>query len=138
MIRFQKKYFFFLKKTKEKKKWIERCVLLKKYKIKNICFIFCNEKTIKKINNKHLLHNYFTDVITFSYTNFEKKELEGEIIISIPTVKKNSIIHKNSFGEELDLVMIHGVIHLMGINDQNEKEKKKMRKFEKFFLNLRN
>ena len=98
----------------------------------SISFIFCSDNYLQKINTEFLNHKDLTDVITFNYTH--KKELAGDIFISIERVKDNAKTYKVSFREELARVMIHGVLHLIGYNDKKEKEKKLMRNLENEFL----
>ncbi len=98
----------------------------------SISFIFCSDNYLQKINAEFLNHEELTDVITFNYT--KKKDLSGDIFISIERVKDNAKNYKVNFKEELARVMIHGVLHLIGYNDKTEKEKKLMRALENEFL----
>ena len=99
-----------------------------------ICFIFVSDLEILNINRKYLHHFYPTDVITFDYTvnNF----IAGDIFISLDTVERNARIYNVSFSNELNRVMIHGILHLIGYKDKFESEKKIMRKKENFYLRL--
>jgi probable rRNA maturation factor len=90
-----------------------------------INFIITNDRELKKININFLNHNYFTDVITFNYN--EGDVINGEIYMSRDTIKKNSKRFKSDYDEEIRRVMIHGVLHLIGFNDENESEKSIMR-----------
>lgn len=90
-------------------------------KVGDINIIFCSDSYILDVNSKYLKHNYYTDVITFDYC--EGKYLNGDIIISIDTVKANSVLYKSTFDNELHRVIIHGVLHLMGYKDKSKKEK---------------
>jgi rRNA maturation RNase YbeY len=101
----------------------------------DINIIFCSDSYILDINNKYLKHNYYTDVITFDYC--EGKYLNGDIIISIDTVKANAVLYKTAFDNELHRVIIHGVLHLMGYKDKNTKEKAIMREAEEQALRIR-
>ena len=116
------------------KDWIQKT--LKHFGNKNaeIDIIFCDDNFLKKINFEHLKHNYFTDVITFDYSN--KQLIKGDIFISVDRVKDNAKNYKVSFNDELFRVIIHGVLHLCGFNDKTVKEKEEMRKQENFFLAL--
>ena len=86
------------------------------------------------MNRKFLNHNYFTDVITFDYT--EKRVTSGDVFISIDQVKSNAEKYGVDVDEELRRVMIHGVLHLVGFKDETEEEKKIMRKKENEALHL--
>ncbi|PKO97451.1 MAG: rRNA maturation RNase YbeY [Bacteroidetes bacterium HGW-Bacteroidetes-7] len=97
-------------------------------KVGDINIIFCSDSYILDINNKYLKHNYYTDVITFDYC--EGKFLNGDIIISIDTVRVNANLYKSTFDNELHRVIIHAVLHLMGYKDKTKKEKEIMRDAE--------
>lgn len=99
-----------------------------RFAVGDINIIFCSDRYILDVNNKYLKHNYFTDVITFDYC--EGRYLNGDIIISIDTVKANAILYKSTFDNELYRVIIHGVLHLMGYKDKSKKEKVIMREAE--------
>ena len=95
------------------KDWIKKT--LKHFGNKNaeIDVIFCNDNYLKKINFEYLKHNYFTDVITFDYSN--KQLIKGDIFISIDRVKDNAKNYEIAFNDELFRVIIHGVLHLCGL-----------------------
>lgn len=88
---------------------------------------------IKRINNKFLNHNYYTDVITFTYQNCSSN-LEGEIFISLSVVKRNSIIYSDSYKREFIRVLLHGCLHLAGYNDSSRLQKELIRKKENFYM----
>jgi rRNA maturation RNase YbeY len=100
----------------------------------NINIIFCTNEYLRKINKTYLKHNYYTDVITFSYDS--GKKISGDIFISLQQVKDNANIYSVSFETELLRVIIHGILHLIGFDDKNVKEEKIMRKNEDFALKL--
>ncbi len=99
-----------------------------------ISFIFCSDKYLLEINKEYLQHDYYTDVITFDYS--ENNIISGDIFISIDRVKENADTYKVSFENELYRVMLHGVLHLVGYNDKTKEEQKIMRQKEDEYLNL--
>ena len=86
-----------------------------------------------KKNIKYLDHETLTDIITFNYC--EGKVISSDIMISIERVMENSSIFENSFSEELNRVMIHGILHLIGYNDKTDSEKEIIRKKEDYYVN---
>ena len=126
------------------KSWIKRCIDNENFYIGCINFIFCSDKYLNKINKTYLKKTYLTDVITFQ-TNLpkigqvnNKKNIFGDVFISIERVKENKKIYKTIFAKELQRVMIHGVLHLVGYNDKTDYEKKIMTKKENQYINLLN
>lgn len=104
-------------------------------KINEILVNFVENKAIKKINKDFLKHNYYTDIITFPY-NDKRKQIEGELFISLDTVQKNSKVYGSGYKLELERVIIHGCLHLAGYNDRTKKEKELIRKKENFYLSI--
>ncbi len=120
-----KKFSF---KQYKKAKWIKECIYKYSKRVGDISFIFCSDNYLLEINKKYLNHNYFTDIITFD--NCVNDFVSGDIYISIDTVKSNSTEFKTAFFEELNRVMIHGVLHLIGFNDSTDDEQIEMTKHE--------
>jgi len=114
-------------------KWIKNALKHFKYKNAELDVIFCDDNYLKKINVKYLNHDFFTDVISFDYS--ENKIIKGDVFVSVDRVKENASRFGVSFNDELFRVIIHGVLHLCGFNDKTMEEKKEMRKQENFFLN---
>ncbi|MCZ4407718.1 rRNA maturation RNase YbeY [Cryomorphaceae bacterium 1068] len=115
--------------------WIRLSCSKENVQIEQLDFIFCTDDDLLEINNKHLNHNYLTDVITFPYS--EGELIAGDIFISIDRVKDNSSdLNTDSF-DELCRVMIHGVLHLCGYHDKTEQEQAIMRNKEDYYLSLR-
>jgi len=114
------------------KKWLRKILREEQKKEGDINIIFSDNHTILKLNKTYLSRNYFTDVIAFPYA--EGKTVDGDIYISIDTVKENAKLYKCTFMDELHRVMIHGLLHLIGYGDKTAKEKKEMREKESFYL----
>jgi len=95
-------------------------------------YIFVTDQVLLDINKEFMKHNYFTDIITFNYNN--NKTVNGEIYISIETVYRNSKKYGVSFKNELLRVMVHGVLHLIGYDDKDETERKRMRGEEDIWI----
>lgn len=95
---------------------------------------FVDNRAIKKLNKKHLKHDYFTDIITFPYNDKSTKNIEGEIFISLNTVKENGKFYGSGYKLELSRVIIHGSLHLTGYSDKTKKEKELIRNKENFYL----
>ena len=119
---------FRLRKTKEIKNWIVQVIRSEGKEPGDLSFIFVADNYIKKINREFLNHDYYTDVIAFDYG--EGNIINGEIYLGIETIKRNTKIFNSNLKDEILRVMIHGVLHLMGYNDKNENEVKKMRRKE--------
>jgi probable rRNA maturation factor len=103
-----------------------------KCSIDTINILFCDDKTILEYNKKYLKHNYETDIITFRYN--EEEFVESDIIISLESVRKNSVTFKSTYLNELFRVVIHGLLHLSGMEDLTKSQKISMRKKENFYL----
>ena len=125
---------FELKNKLQHKKWIKLWIESQSAVCGDLSFVFTSNKHIKLINKQYLNHNYFTDVITFDYT--ERNLISGDILISIDEVRNNAQRYETDELVELRRVMIHGVMHLLGYNDGTDEEKAIMRKMENEALHL--
>jgi probable rRNA maturation factor len=119
---------FRIKRSKQIKNLIERVIRKRKKIPGDLNFIITGDIKIRELNFKYLKHDYFTDVIAFNYS--EGKIIKGEVYISIDTVKRNSIDYKVSLNQEILKVLIHGTLHLCGLNDKTKDEKILMSKIE--------
>ena len=99
-----------------------------------ISVIFCSDPYLLKINKQHLNHDYYTDIITFSYV--EDNVVSGDLFISIDRVSENAVQEGVSKSNEIARVVIHGLLHLCGYNDKEEKEIKVMRVKEHEYLSM--
>ena len=84
--------------------------------------MFCSDNYLIEINNKYLQHDYFTDIITFDHSE-NKKNIEGDLYISVDRTKENAKKYKVDENTELIRVIIHGLLHLIGYKDKNKKRK---------------
>lgn len=100
-----------------------------------ISFIFCSDDFLLKINQQHLQHDYYTDIITFDYC--EGKLTSGDLFISVDRVKENADDLNIRFEDELHRVMVHGVLHLLGYKDKTTKHKAEMTTKENHYLGIR-
>ncbi len=96
------------------------------YTIAGLNYIFCNDTYLHQINVEYLNHDTLTDIITFDNSE-ERQMIEGDIFISIDRVRENAAIFNVSFETELNRVMAHGLLHLLGYGDKTETEKQEMR-----------
>lgn len=117
------------------KLWITEIAKEKKFRIQTLNYIFCTDDYLLEINKNYLNHDTYTDIITFDQSEFEG-EIEGDIYISIDRVKENSKILETKYEEELLRVLIHGLLHLCGYKDKNQREKETMRREEEKAMNL--
>ena len=125
---------FLIKAPQTLKIWITKSVLKEGAAIGDINIIFCDDAFLLIKNKKYLNHSSLTDILTFDFST--EKSLSGDIFISTERVKENATKYNVPFNNELNRVIIHGVLHLLGYKDKTEKEKKIMRKKEDFYLSL--
>lgn len=133
---FSQKPRFKLQNPKKTSSWIKKTIENEGSSLISLNYIFCTDDYLREINIQFLKHKTFTDIITFNY-NPSETEIEGEIYISIDRVRENAETYKTDFSTELNRVMIHGVLHLLGYNDKSRAEKKAMREKEDSYLSLR-
>ena len=112
--------------------WLTKIIIDEKKILGNIVYVFCDDNYLLDKNIKYLKHNTLTDVLSFEYSKGDV--ISGDILISVDTVNKNANIFGVNFLNELQRVMAHGLLHLLGYNDKTEREKKEMREKEDFYL----
>ena len=105
-------------------RWLKLVAGSEMKRLGNINIIFCSDNYILDVNMKYLQHDYFTDIITFDYC--EDDVLSGDLFISIDSVKENSTLYGVSFEDELNRVIVHGLLHLIGFDDVTEELHKEM------------
>ena len=127
---------FTLDRPRKRSSWIKSIIKKEGHRVKEINYIFCSDSFLLNLNQGFLNHNTLTDIITFDNSE-NGNTLEGEIYISIERVKENALKFKSEFNDELDRVIIHGVLHLMGYADKKPSDKALMRKKEEACLSLR-
>ncbi len=115
-------------KKRQISKWIKEVISLYGRKVGEIGYMFVGDEKILQINQNYLGHDYYTDIITFDYN--EGNKVNGDIVISIDTVRSNSEELGKDFLEELHRVIIHGILHLCGLKDKRKVDAKNMRKAE--------
>ena len=123
-------------KRRETTAWIKAVAASYGKKVGDIAYIFCDDEKILEVNREYLQHDYYTDIITFDYT--EGDTISGDLFISLDTVKSNSEEQGTAYEEELHRVIIHGVLHLCGINDKGPGEREQMEAAENKALALLN
>ncbi|WP_321286616.1 rRNA maturation RNase YbeY [uncultured Sunxiuqinia sp.] len=112
--------------------WIRNTILNEGKQSGEISFIFCSDDYLLDINRQYLDHDYYTDIITFDYV--EGNLISGDIFISIDRVKENADVFKVSFENELNRIIIHGVLHLLGYKDKDSTQKEVMTGKEDYYL----
>ncbi|VTY12522.1 Endoribonuclease YbeY [uncultured Prevotella sp.] len=122
-------------KKRETTRWIKKVAATYGRKVGEIGYMFVNDEKILEVNNEYLGHDYYTDVITFDYC--EGDILNGDIVISLDTVRTNAEKFGKTYEEELYRVIIHGILHLCGINDKGPGEREIMEENENRALALR-
>ncbi len=136
MIRyFSEDISFELKNRSLNNRWLKFVASSEVGRLGDVNIIFCSDRYLLDVNIKYLGHDYFTDIITFDYC--EKDVLSGDLFISVDSVRENATFYGASFNDELNRVMVHGLLHLIGYDDHTEEEQKVMRAKEDYYLSLR-
>ena len=122
--------------------WIKQVAASYGKKVGSIAYIFCYDEKILEVNRQYLQHDYYTDIITFDYCEDEevmghKNTISGDLFISLDTVRTNAEQQATTYEEELHRVIIHGILHLVGINDKGPGEREIMEAAENNALAIR-
>jgi probable rRNA maturation factor len=113
-------------------RWIKDTAATYDKKVGEIAYIFCSDERILEVNNQYLKHDYYTDIITFDYS--EGSVISGDIFISVDTVRSNSEKFEVSFEDELQRILIHGILHLCGQADNTPELRAEMTRKENLAL----
>jgi len=119
---------FILKEKSKFRKWIISEIIRINHKPGYLNLIFCSDDYLLDINRKYLNHDYYTDIITFNYN--DDKRISGDLFISIDRIKENASNFNTNFHHELQRVVIHGILHLLGHSDNSNLLKKKIHEIE--------
>ena len=122
-------------KKRETSEWIKAVAASYGKRVGEIAYIFCSDEKILEVNRQYLEHDYYTDIITFDYT--EGNRISGDLFISLDTVRTNAEQFDQPYERELYRVIIHGVLHLCGINDKGPGERAIMEAAENHALAMR-
>ena len=126
---------FTLNEKLSRKRWLKKIATNEGFKIKELNYIFCSDEYLYQMNKNYLRHETYTDIITFD--NSEKKgDIEGDIFISIDRVRENAKTHTQELETEMNRVLAHGLLHLMGYKDKTQEEAALMQLKEEEALGL--
>jgi len=126
---------FNFKEKRLNSRWLKFVAESESKRLGDIAIIFCSDNYILDVNIKYLQHDYFTDIITFDYC--EGKMLSGDLFISIDSVRENAAFYKTEFAQELNRVIVHGLLHLIGYDDHTPEDVAVMRAKENYYLSQR-
>lgn len=114
--------------------WVKQVAQNHGKRVGEVSYIFCDDEKILEVNRQYLQHDYYTDIITFDYTEGDK--ISGDLFISLDTVRTNAEQFEQPYDRELHRVIIHGILHLCGINDKGPGEREVMEQHENQALSL--
>ena len=115
--------------------WIKRVAESYGKRVGEVGYLFCDDEKILEVNKEYLQHDYYTDIITFDYC--EDDVLNGDIVISLDTVRSNAEQLGKDYDDELHRVLIHGILHLCGLNDKGPGEREQMEAAENQALSIK-
>lgn len=125
-----------LKRKRDIKNWIKETILVEGKTLGTLNYVFCSDEYLHKMNVEYLNHDTLTDIITFDQSDIENK-IEGDIFISVDRVRENANKFNSQYIDELNRVMIHGALHLIGYKDKKKAEQELMRNKEDYYLSTR-
>ena len=125
---------FALESEKEMVSWLVKLVEVHNRKVGELNYIFCSDDYLLKMNQEHLSHDYFTDIITFDYC--EKDVISGDLFISIERTNENAKTFGKTQMNELNRVIAHGLLHLLGFKDKSAEDIAEMRNMEAAALDM--
>ena len=131
---FSEEINFRLRQKRKLSVWLQRVIQQEGYTLDHLNFIFCADHYLHAKNITYLSHDTLTDVITFNYST-DAKTILGDVYISIERVSENAKAYNRKMVEELYMVMVHGLLHLLAYNDQKPEDQLIMREKENFYLN---
>ncbi len=114
------------------KSWIKAAIEEENHRLADVNFIFCSDAYLLDVNKQYLDHDYYTDIITFDYV--ENGKVSGDIFVSCDRVVENAKTFGVDFKTELNRMLIHGILHLLGYKDKEPKEKELMTQKEDYYL----
>ena len=126
---------FAFKEKRLTNRWLKLVAESEIRRLGDISIIFCSDNYILDVNMKNLQHDYFTDIITFDYC--EGDRISGDLFISVDSVRENALFYGTEFENELNRVIVHGVLHLIGYDDHTKEDIAQMRAKENYYLSLR-
>lgn len=132
---FTEKISFRLSQPRKTSGWLQQVALQNGFTIESLTYVFCSDAFLGKMNEDFLGHRTLTDIISFDLSESESR-VTGEIYISIPRVKENARKFNQPFELELRRVLVHGLLHFMGLKDKSLAEKAQMRSKEEASLSL--
>ena len=126
---------FFLSNESQIADWLTKVCQKEGSTLGEVSIIFCSDEYLLEVNKKHLNHDYYTDVITFDYS--EGNDVSGDIFISIDRISENAKNLVVPMLDEAHRIMVHGTLHLIGYKDKEIQAKEEMTAKEDFYLSLR-
>ncbi len=126
---------FEFKQKRLTSRWLKFVAESESKRLGEIAVIFCSDPYILEVNLQYLQHDYYTDIITFDYC--EGNRLSGDLFISVDSVRENATFYGSEFADELNRVIVHGLLHLIGYDDHTEEDIAMMRSKENYYLSQR-
>jgi rRNA maturation RNase YbeY len=123
---FSEEIRYTLKEKLNRKRWLTKIATNAGFKIKELNYVFCSDEYLYQMNRDYLKHDTYTDIITFDNSE-NKDDIEGDIFVSIDRVCENAKTHTQEVETEMNRVLVHGLLHLMGYKDKTQEEAALMR-----------